>query len=126
MKQLAIIRIRGTTGIEKSIADTLDMLGLKAKNNCVIVPRNTTYLGMIKKVNDYVTWGEVTDEALAKMKQARGETKIIKGEKVESAVYRLHPPRGGYARKGIKKNFSIGGALGYRGEKINLIIQKML
>ena len=32
-------------------------------------------------------------------------------------VFRLHPPRKGY--EGIKRSFKEGGALGYRGEKIN-------
>jgi large subunit ribosomal protein L30 len=41
-------------------------------------------------------------------------------------VCRLHPPRGGYERKGIKISFNLGGALGYRGDKINKLISKML
>ncbi|WP_054839846.1 50S ribosomal protein L30 [Thermococcus sp. JCM 11816] len=40
-------------------------------------------------------------------------------------VFRLHPPRGGL--KGSKKrSFKEGGALGYRGEKINELIERML
>lgn len=39
--------------------------------------------------------------------------------------FRLHPPRKGYERKGIKKPYSTGGALGFRGEKIHDLIARM-
>lgn len=39
--------------------------------------------------------------------------------------FRLHPPRKGYGRKGIKYHYSVGGALGYRGDTINQLISKM-
>lgn len=41
-------------------------------------------------------------------------------------VFRLSPPRKGFERKGIKQPFTVGGAIGYRGEKINLLLKKML
>lgn len=40
--------------------------------------------------------------------------------------FRLNSPRKGFERKGIKKPFSIGGALGYRGSKINDLIKRMI
>lgn len=40
--------------------------------------------------------------------------------------FHLHPPRGGFERKGIKAPFSIGGSLGYRGNAINALIERML
>jgi len=40
--------------------------------------------------------------------------------------FKLHPPRGGFERMGIKKPYTVGGVLGYRGDKINLLIKKML
>ncbi|UCG89777.1 MAG: 50S ribosomal protein L30 [Candidatus Heimdallarchaeota archaeon] len=46
----------------------------------------------------------------------------IKGLK---PVFRLHPPRKGHKRHGIKQPFSLGGALGYRGNEINDLILKM-
>ena len=39
--------------------------------------------------------------------------------------FRLHPPRKGHGRKGIKYPFNNGGTLGYRGEDINNLITKM-
>ena len=59
-----------------------------------------------------------------------GERKIIKAwfnqKKSDKKVLRLGPPRKGYGRKGIKKDFSIGGALGDRKEKINDLVRRML
>jgi large subunit ribosomal protein L30 len=40
--------------------------------------------------------------------------------------FRLAPPRKGYDRKGVKKPFALGGALGYRGKEINTLIRRMI
>ena len=52
--------------------------------------------------------------------------KAEKDKKGRIKPFRLNPPRGGFERKGIKVSFNSGGALGYRGEKINSLIKKML
>ena len=39
-------------------------------------------------------------------------------------VFRLHPPRKGY--EGIKRSYKVGGALGDRGEDINVLLQRMM
>ena len=39
-------------------------------------------------------------------------------------LFRLTPPRKGY--EGVKRSFQNGGALGYRGAKINDLIQRMM
>jgi large subunit ribosomal protein L30 len=126
MTTLAIIRIRGTAGVRKDIADTLLMLNMKGKNECVLLTNSSTNIGMLKKIKDYVTWGEITPEVQQKLTAKRGEKKIIDGKEVMSKVFRLHPPRGGFERKGIKKDYVVGGALGYRGEDINRLIECML
>jgi len=139
-KRLAVIRIRGITGIKKDIKDTLKMLCLYHNNYCVVV--NDSLLGMIKKAKDYVTWGEIDDETYKLLVEKRGEefkgretdTKkkinykkfIIVNNKKYKKYFRLSPPRGGFERKGIKVPFTIGGALGYRKEKINDLIKKMV
>jgi len=41
-------------------------------------------------------------------------------------VFRLRPPKKGYDRGGIKHPYSLGGALGYRGEKINELLERMI
>ena len=51
------------------------------------------------------------------------ELKEIPGFK---SLFRLSPPRKGHERGGIKKPYAVGGALGYRGSKINELIGKMV
>jgi len=120
-EKLAIIRIRGSVGIKKEIKDTLKMLKLFKKNWCVIVDKNDANIGMAKKVKDYATYGEIDKETLNKLMKNSGKDK-----KGKLKPFKLSPPKGGFERKGIKFSFSIGGALGYRGKKINDLIKKMM
>ena len=53
------LRVRGRTGIKEDIADTLDMLRLTRINHAVLLPENDSYLGMLRKGKDYITWGEI-------------------------------------------------------------------
>ncbi|MBI5389413.1 uL30 family ribosomal protein [Candidatus Woesearchaeota archaeon] len=115
---IAIVRIRGTCAIDGEIRSTLDMLNVHKKNYCSVVPKNPSYGGMIKKVKDYITWGEIDDATLKLLKEKRG--------KDGKSFFRLNPPTKGYGRKGIKIPFSRGGGLGERGQKINDLIQRMV
>lgn len=155
MTKIALIRIRGRVGVKRPVKDTLAMLRLHRVNHLVIVDENPTYSGMIHKVKDYITWGEINAETLAELIKRRGRLignrkvteeyvqeklgmsieefarKVIEGEMKLSdlpglkPVFRLHPPKGGF--KGSKKRtFKEGGALGYRGEAINELIERML
>ena len=119
-KEIAVIRIRKSTKMITPIKDTLNMMNLKKINHCILLKSTPTNLGMIKKCKDYITWGEIDSETkklLTKRKDKKNNNKIL---------YRLHPPKGGFERKGIKKTFALGGVLGYRKEKINVLIKKML
>ena len=66
---------------------------------------------MLKKVKDYVTYGTVSE-------------KLAKEYGVKKTVH-LHPPRGGFERKGIKVPYTTGGALGNRRDKMSDLIIKM-
>ena len=114
-KKIAIILIRGLQSANKEIKDTLKMLNIHKRNVCVVVDNAKNFLGMINKVRNYVTYGEINEETL----------KLLK-KKGDNRFYRLNSPRKGYGKKGIKDDFSKGGALGYRGEKINDLIKRML
>lgn len=120
--KLAIIRIRGTVGVRKDIKDTLEMLKLHNKHFCVVYDSNPSITGMVKKIKDYVTWGDISDDTHKKLIEKRGEKS---GDELKP-FFRLHPPRGGFERKGIKTSYTLGGVLGYRGKKINDLIAKML
>ena len=117
-ERLAIIRIRGVTGVREEIKKTLDMLKLHRKNNCVIVPKTEAYVGMCKKVKDFATFGIIDDDTYKLLVEKRG--------KEGDTLFTLHPPRKGYGRKGIKIPFSVGGGLGSRKEKINDLIKRMI
>lgn len=68
---LAIIRIRGTVGATRELRDTLRMLRLDAVNNCVLLPETKNCKGMIDKVKDHVTYGEIEKTTLAEMIKKR-------------------------------------------------------
>jgi len=114
---IAVIRITGKVGLNKEVKETLQRLNLKRKYTCAVFEKpNEAQLGMIKKMRDFVAFGEINEETFGKLKEARGQ----KGTK----FFRLHPPRGGIASK---KHFGVGkGILGDNKEKINDLIVRML
>jgi len=149
----AVVRVRGSVNVNPKIKETMRLMRLNRVNHCVIVPENETYDGMLKIIKDYVTWGEVNVETTELMLESSGKTSgnaiFTKKELKDSPfktmkalaknlsegkvvmrdvpklkpIFRLHPPRKGY--EGIKRSFKEGGALGYRGEKINKLIRRM-
>ena len=139
---LAAVRIRGRTMVRTTIVDAMNMLRLYKNNFCVVVPNTPTYLGMLKQAKDYITWGEIDDETFKLLVEKRGEEfhgretdskELIKyndyfvvGDKKLKRYFRLNSPRKGFGRIGIKQSFQRGGALGYRGAKINDLIKKMV
>ena len=72
------------------------------------IKENTDFLGI--------------DDFIDKFLKFKASLKDIKGLK---PVFRLHPPRKGHKRRGVKHSFTLGGALGYRGNEINNLILKM-
>ncbi|MBT4651333.1 50S ribosomal protein L30 [Candidatus Woesearchaeota archaeon] len=141
--KFAAVLVRGRINIPQPLKDTLDMLKLRRKNHCAIVENNPVNLGMLKKVKDYITWGEVSEETTKELFEKRGEEyagpeQDPKGKidysrkftKYNNKKYKkrfcLSPPRKGFGRKGIKFPFTLGGALGYRGDKINDLIKRMI
>ena len=139
---LVAIRIRGLTKIKTKIEDTLQMLRLYKNNYCSVFPNNPVYEGMLKKSKDYITWGEIDEETLKLLVEKRGEeftgreedtnSKIkyndffVSNKKKYKKYFRLNSPKKGFGRKGIKHPFANGGTLGYRGNKINDLIKRML
>jgi large subunit ribosomal protein L30 len=122
MEKVAIIRLRGTNDIKVEIESTLKMLRLHKKHTCSVYPKTPVIMGMLEKCKDYVTYGEIDDETYNLLVEKRGMKK--EGKLVN--YFHLQPPRGGFERGGIKKPFTLKGALGYRREKINALIKKMI
>ncbi len=56
---------------------------------------------------------------------ASGEA-VTKDMETLKRVFRLHPPRGSKGWGGIKRHFTVGGALGFRGDAIEELAARML
>ncbi len=110
---------------------------------------------MLKTAQNFITWGEVSKETIMAMLKERGRlagNKKLTDEyaqkigyksleeladaifncKVEywklpeiQPYFKLHPPSKGFKGK-IKKSYDAGGELGYRGEKINALLERMI
>jgi len=123
MVKIAIVRIRGIPNVRTTIRDAMEILGLKKKHTCVILEDSESLRGQIKKIDNYVTWGEISEDTLKLLLEKRKSTSKQNEYKT---VFFLAPPKKGFERGGIKKPFTVGGALGYRADKINDLITRMV
>lgn len=137
---IAAIRIKGMVGINKDVAETLDRLRLRRKYACVAINPTKEQEVMIKKMRNFIAYGEISNDTFEKLIKTRGKkvdkTKDIdpkkvlegiqKGKKYEELnlkpFFRLHPPRGGAETKIHYPR----GILGDNQEKINDLILRML
>jgi len=150
----AIVQVRGIVNTRRDIKDTLKMLRLHHINHCVLVPDTPEYMGMIRKVKDFVAYGEVDNETIETILRTRGRVEgnrpltdeyvkenstypgiadfaraLASGEARLSDVPGVKPVlRLHPPRKGyrtIKRTYPQGGALGYYGKEINELLHKM-
>ncbi len=154
-KLLAVIRIRGMVGAHREVRETMAYLRLHRNNHMTLVPSTPSYVGMLQKVKDYITWGEISKDVLIKVLEKRGRlvgNKRLTEENVKSLgfnsieeladalynlkvklkdieglkpIFRLRPPRKGF-KYSIKRPYGSKGETGYRGEAINELILRML
>ena len=121
----------------------------------MLLEENPVVKGMLQVAKDYITWGEIDKEMLTKLIRSRGKlegdvdltedhiksaTSFANIEKLSQAIYdnkfrykevvnvkpvfRLNPPKKGY--EGIKRSFVKKGSLGYRGNNINPLLERMI
>ncbi len=150
----AVVQIRGVVKTPREIKDTLKMLRLHHVNHCVLVPDTPAYMGMIRKVKDFVAYGEVNAETLKEIIENRGRitgnVKLTDGYISDNSQYSgidefAQALASGQARltdipgikpvfrlhpprkghKTTKRTFQQGGSLGYHGENINNLLYKM-
>ena len=140
MSTLAAVSVRGMIKVAQPIRDTMKMLKLPHQNYCAVMEDSAVTRGMLNKVKDFVTWGELDQKVLGELIEKRGESYgqaadrknlyqyryLEKNGKKYKRYFRLNPPRKGFGRKGVKQPFVRGGALGYRGDKINDLLKRML
>lgn len=153
-RMFVVVRIRGEAGLSKEIRDSLKMLGLKALNNCVLVPETKSYKGMLEKCKDVCTWGKIEKDSLIELLQKRlraeGDKRV--GEKTLKEVTGFDSFEGfadalisGKVRlkdfkklkcvfrltppskgfRSVKEHYPKGD-LGYRGKDINKLIERMI
>jgi len=139
---IAIIRITGKVKKRKEVVETLERLGLGRKYTCVVIDeKDNVKSGMLKKIKDYVAYGEIDKATLIRLIEKRGQpidkNKKIDAEKFADGIiagkkstglgikrfFRLHPPLRGL--KSSKKQFPRG-VLGNHKEEINKLIERML
>ncbi|MGD0027986.1 MAG: 50S ribosomal protein L30 [Candidatus Bathyarchaeia archaeon] len=154
-KSIIAVRIRGVISARKEARDTLELLHLNRNNYAVLIDSRPAFIGMLKAVQGYVSWGEASKEAVNMLIKQRGRllgNKKLTEEYLQKIghktledlaeavfdcrveywrlpniqpVFRLTPPTKGF-RGNIKKAYRAGGAAGYQGEKISELIKRMV
>ncbi len=154
-KCLVVVKIRGLVSAQKETRETLDLLRLTHTNHAILIDSRPAYMGMLQRVNPYVTYGEPTKETVSMMLQKRGRLAGAKklsdeylqkigfksfDELADAIVtcktqfsklpdveprFKLHPPSKGYKGK-TKRGFKAGGEAGYRGAAINDLVKRMV
>jgi len=154
-KCLAVVRVRGVSDIFHEINQTMKLLHLERNCHATLVNNSPAYMGMLRKAQNYLAWGEITKETLSLLLKKRGKIvgnkkltngyaqklgnksldelveAIFKGE-VEfnrlpniKPVFRLHPPSKGFKGK-VKQGYASGGVTGYQAEVINDLLKQMI
>ena len=154
-KCIIAVRIRGTIRAPLKARETLQMLRLTRSNYAVLIDNRPSFLGMLKTAQNFITWGEASEETVKILIKERGRlagNKKLTDEYAQKVgcnsleelreaifncrveywklpniqpVFRLHPPTKGFKGK-VKKDYGMGGEFGYRGEKINELIKRMI
>ena len=152
---LAVIRIRGSVGLDKEREYTFKLMRLTRKNHAVLIENTPSNLGSIQKIKDYATWGEVTPDTISLLLEKRGMleggdkltenyvkealgysslnelSQAIRESKVKiTGLPKVKPifrlhPPRKGFRGSVRKPYPEG-HLGYRGEAINQLIAKMV
>jgi large subunit ribosomal protein L30 len=151
---LAIVRIRGSTGISKEREEILRQLHLTRKNHATLVNASPPILGTLKRIKDYTTWGEVIPSTVEFLLREKGmlegnrrlTEEYVKQTLKHSSMFELasvlcNGDRDLINVEGLKPVFRLHpprkgfggikrafpkGALGYRGEAINSLLARMV
>jgi len=151
---LAVVRVRGVSDVFRETKETLNTLHLNRNCHATLIDDRPSYLGMLRKAQHHVAWGEISKEAIALLLKKRGRlvgnkkltdqyaqevgyesldelAKAIHKLEVEygrlpniKPVFRLRPPKNGFKGK-VKRSYAAGGVTGYRREAINNLIKRM-
>ena len=153
-KAYLVVRISGTADVPYWATTTMNLLKLEKKHRAVIIPEIDNTIGMLRKVQHYLTWQEIDIETTKELLDKKGRKsgyKKITDEDVSKAGFKtidelatslsegkismakikpikpwfaLSPPRQGFKRS-TKRLYGQKGVLGHNKELTTLIRRMM-
>lgn len=148
---LLVVRMRGTVNVPYWALTTLKNLYLNKKFSATLVPETTNYLGMLRKINQWVAWSKADSDIIKTLIEKRGKKKsltleskdgnksksdykgieelvdVIVNDKIKfSDQNNIKPwfslnPPKGGFKKNTKRQFSDGGILGNNKELLEIV-----
>ena len=153
-KAFLVVRIKGQADVPHWANTTLNLLNLEKKYRAVIIPVKDNTVGMLRKVQHYLSWQEIDIETTKELLDKKGRKsgyKKITDEDVSKVGFKtidelatslsegktsmakikpikpwfaLSPPRQGFKRS-TKRLYGQKGILGYNKELTSLIRRMM-
>ena len=148
---LLVVRMRGTVNVPYWALTTLKSLHLNTRFSATLVPETSNYIGMLRKINQWVAWSKADSDTIKILIEKRGKKKdselqsvkekktkseykgidelvtIIASDKIKfSEQNNVKPwftlnPPKGGFKKSTKKQFSDGGILGNNKELVEIV-----
>lgn len=145
-----VVRMRGTVNVPFWALTTLQNLYLNKRFSATLVPETADYLGMLRKIKEWVAWSKADSEIVKTLIEKRGKkitqldsqkeskkkdeykgidelVNVIVNDKVKFSDqnnikpwFSLNPPRGGFKKKS-KKQFTDGGILGNNKDLLEIV-----
>jgi large subunit ribosomal protein L30 len=145
-----VVRMRGTVNVPFWALTTLQNLYLNKRFSATLVPETSDYLGMLRKIKEWVAWSKADSEIVKTLIEKRGKkitqldsqkeskkkdeykgidelVNVIVKDKIKFSDqnnikpwFSLNPPRGGFKKKS-KKQFTDGGILGNNKDLLEIV-----
>ena len=145
-----VVRMRGTVNVPFWALTTLENLYLNKRFSATLVPETSDYLGMLRKIKEWVAWSKADSEIVKTLIEKRGKkitqldsekegkkkdeykgidelVNVIVNDKIKFSDqnsikpwFSLNPPRGGFKKKS-KKQFTDGGILGNNKDLLEIV-----
>ena len=75
---LLVVRMRGTVNVPYWALTTLKSLNLNKRFSATLVPETSNYLGMLRKVNQWVAWSKADSDTIKILIEKRGKKKSFR------------------------------------------------
>ena len=145
-----VVRMKGTVNVPFWALTTLQNLYLNKRFSATLVPETSDYLGMLRKIKEWVAWSKADSEIIKTLIEKRGKkitqldsqkeskkkdeykgidelVNVIVNDKIKFSDqsnikpwFSLNPPRGGFKKKS-KKQFTDGGILGNNKDLLEIV-----